>query len=174
MPHGPCDPNTNNSLQPAVSSLLEPCLVISKALGSVGALITSPLSLNFPIASQGHNHQPQGESMVKSEISVLAMCITLQMFVHSNLASFLPVYYLLGPESHCCPDMAQLQFCRENLKRWMPSPPATSSICMALRTQWLCEYHWWLAGKPTHFNPLWSTWTGMRQNVHFQVILHKG
>lgn len=103
MPHGPCDPNTNNSLQPAVSSLLEPCLVISKALGSVGALITSPLSLNFPIASQGHNHQPQSESMVKSEISISAMCITLQMFVHSNSASFLPVYYLLGPESHCCP-----------------------------------------------------------------------
>ena len=103
MPRGPCNPNTKSSLQPAESSLLEPCLVISKALGSVRALITSPLSLNFPIASQGHNHQPQGYSMVKSEISISAMCKTQQVFVHWTLASFLSVYYILSPESYCCP-----------------------------------------------------------------------
>lgn len=84
------------------------------------------------------------------------------LFTQTRLLSFQSIIYW-APESHCCPRHGSTQFCRENLKRWTPSPPATSSICIALRTQWLCKYHWWLAGKPTHFNPLWSTWTGMKK-----------
>ena len=41
--------------------------------------------------------------MVKTEITILAMSSTQQVFVHSTSASFLAVYYILGPESHCCP-----------------------------------------------------------------------